>query len=613
MEPREVGGELLDILSRGLYSDARDAVREYVQNGIDAGAAEVIITTEGPGVTIRDDGSGMDREALRKARRLGLSEKSATKMVGYRGIGIYASFGMCERLSLTTRQAGAPDIQTLTFDFGSMRKILEADRTRTERAGVALAELLYEHTSFGSENYAGDAPDHFTVVRLQGLAPQYRAQLANTSSLKSYLLNTVPIAFPDRGYGEKVNKWLAKHAKFNAIRVVLRGEGEPETNVEPALAEGVRPPEYEWLTDESGKKTAFVWHALSDSGDRIQGPAATDERSGVSGFLLRIKGFTLGDRTTAKQLWPPRGGRTLYHHYTGEIHILEGAGVYPNASRNNLEASRERQAFEKALADCFSQREARADIAREILKVWRQPPVVERQLADLEAESKDPDTNQFELYRKSKNMLESIEHTAAEVQRLSRGKRGFKLASAQNRELTTLHHKLSGLERKAKSLTGAASRRTKSSSSSSSQASEASPQVARIARALAAVREMQDQDESGEVAAAIPSLEAALEAQLVGRAVAALDGLKAAGVQLGEEAENSRRELRLVMGWSPFAPVTLREAIENAGISIATEREEWFIHGIDAGLLLAAAGRGEQYEALIESVAEALSSEAGLQ
>ena len=46
---------------------------------------------------------------------------------------------------------------------------------------------------------------------------------------------------------------------------------------------------------------------------------------------------------------------------------------------------------------------------------------------------------------------------------------------------------------------------------------------------------------------------------------------------------------------------------------MATEREESLIQGVDAGLLLAAAGRGEQYEALIESVAEALSNETALQ
>ena len=87
LESWEVGGELLDILSRGLYSDAKDALREYVQNGVDAGANHILITVDGPQAVIRDNGHGMDAEGIRTARRFGMSEKSPREMVGYRGIG----------------------------------------------------------------------------------------------------------------------------------------------------------------------------------------------------------------------------------------------------------------------------------------------------------------------------------------------------------------------------------------------------------------------------------------------------------------------------------------------------------------------------------------------
>ena len=96
VESWEIGAELLDILSRGLYSDAKDAIREYVQNGVDAQATRVTITVRGPSATIRDDGLGMDWDTLRRARRFGISDKNPHIHVGFRGIGIYAAFGMCE-------------------------------------------------------------------------------------------------------------------------------------------------------------------------------------------------------------------------------------------------------------------------------------------------------------------------------------------------------------------------------------------------------------------------------------------------------------------------------------------------------------------------------------
>ena len=102
----EVGGELLDILSRGLYSDAKAALREYVQNGVDARAQNITITVDGPKAVIRDDGVGMDLDEMRAARRFGMSNKSPMHAVGFRGIGIYSAFGICEEMTITSRQKG---------------------------------------------------------------------------------------------------------------------------------------------------------------------------------------------------------------------------------------------------------------------------------------------------------------------------------------------------------------------------------------------------------------------------------------------------------------------------------------------------------------------------
>ena len=46
-----------------------------------------------------------------------------------------------------------------------------------------------------------------------------------------------------------------------------------------------------------------------------------------------------GSHDVLKPNWPAVGGRTLYHHYVGEIHILPAAAVFPNAARDDLEAS----------------------------------------------------------------------------------------------------------------------------------------------------------------------------------------------------------------------------------------------------------------------------------
>ena len=128
LSPWEVGGELLDILSRGLYSDAKDALREYVQNGVDAHADEVQITVDGGEVSIRDDGDGMDEESIRAVRRFGLSFKSPTESVGYRGIGVYSAFGICDEMTITSRTQGMAIQTGWVFEFKGMRDVLESDK-----------------------------------------------------------------------------------------------------------------------------------------------------------------------------------------------------------------------------------------------------------------------------------------------------------------------------------------------------------------------------------------------------------------------------------------------------------------------------------------------------
>lgn len=115
LEPEEVGGSFWTFF-QGLYSDARDAIREYAQNGVDAGASIIRVTVSGPRVVITDNGFGMDKETFRKSRRFGISDKNAAKHVGFRGIGVYSAFGMCESLTITTRQVGM-EAQPRTADI----------------------------------------------------------------------------------------------------------------------------------------------------------------------------------------------------------------------------------------------------------------------------------------------------------------------------------------------------------------------------------------------------------------------------------------------------------------------------------------------------------------
>lgn len=85
----DIGAEIIAILTRGMYPDPKDALREYIQNGVDAKASHIDVKIRQNNIVIQDNGFGMDYATLRKAARIGVSDINPYKDVGFMGIGIY--------------------------------------------------------------------------------------------------------------------------------------------------------------------------------------------------------------------------------------------------------------------------------------------------------------------------------------------------------------------------------------------------------------------------------------------------------------------------------------------------------------------------------------------
>src|ERR1700694_1237931 len=172
----DIGGDLIGILSKGLYPDPLDCIREYVQNAVDARAKTVTIKITGNSVTINDDVLGMAVGDLRQARQLGLSNKSQAENVGFRGIGIYSGFDICNRLLVTTKRAGEAKARILEFQFGEMKAQLKAERD-AHATRTSLTRLITKYTHFRQEDDQVDR--HYTIVQLEELSKVHIGQLAD--------------------------------------------------------------------------------------------------------------------------------------------------------------------------------------------------------------------------------------------------------------------------------------------------------------------------------------------------------------------------------------------------------------------------------------------------
>ncbi|UTD27684.1 DNA mismatch repair endonuclease MutL [Bradyrhizobium sp. WD16] len=125
------------------------AVKELVENAIDAGASRIDIFTEGGGrrrITITDDGQGMTRADLALAvdrhatSKLDDEDLLAIKTLGFRGEAL-PSIGAVAKLAITTRHAGEPHAWALNVEGGAKSPIAPSALSRGTRVDVS--ELFY--------------------------------------------------------------------------------------------------------------------------------------------------------------------------------------------------------------------------------------------------------------------------------------------------------------------------------------------------------------------------------------------------------------------------------------------------------------------------------------
>ena len=125
------------------------AVKELVENAIDAGAARIDIFTEGGGrrrMAITDDGAGMTRDDLalsvdrHATSKLDDEDLLRIRTLGFRGEAL-PSIGAVSKLAITTRHASEPHAWALNVDAGTKSDVMPAALTSGTR--VEVSDLFY--------------------------------------------------------------------------------------------------------------------------------------------------------------------------------------------------------------------------------------------------------------------------------------------------------------------------------------------------------------------------------------------------------------------------------------------------------------------------------------
>ena len=150
MPVRQLSESIVNRIAAGeVVERPASAVKELVENALDAGAKRIDVLTDGGGrrlIRVSDDGAGMTRADLDLAverhatSKLAGDDLLAIRTLGFRGEAL-PSIGAVARLIITTRHKSEPHAWTLTVDAGKKSEVKPA--ALGQGTSVEVRDLFY--------------------------------------------------------------------------------------------------------------------------------------------------------------------------------------------------------------------------------------------------------------------------------------------------------------------------------------------------------------------------------------------------------------------------------------------------------------------------------------
>lgn len=359
------GKFLLEILTRGMYSNPLHIYREYIQNSsdsidkaIDAGilnAAEaeihIFINAKKQNIIIKDNGLGIPRHIAEvKLLNVGASDKDGITERGFRGIGRLGGLAYAEEVQFITSSLGDSVRTIMTCDCSRMQELLQKSNNETSD----IMETFKAITHFSEQ--PEDPAKHYFEVRLIGV-PQ-ESELLDENVVIRYLAETAPIDFDSQQFvqARKIREYFSEKGFPIPCYKILRGERRKPIYklYSRSLSTGkqertknkdyVRDVEFVYQESSDGRPLYIGWLAITDFSGII-----SDEP--VQGIRFRKGNILVGNSATFVKFFPTteREGQVANRMFAGEIHVLHDK-LIPNSQRDDFEPSAVYNEMKKSLS-----------------------------------------------------------------------------------------------------------------------------------------------------------------------------------------------------------------------------------------------------------------------
>lgn len=358
----QIGKDVIESLTLGMYEDCRFIYREYIQNAADAvdkaidyallqkgeEAIHVRIDKDKRTISIHDNATGISKDKVMTIlRNIAHSTKKRGEDKGFRGIGRLGGLGYCSKLIFETSFYGESVKSVMIWDAELLKFIIN-DRENIEEA----TEVLSRVTKL--EIMKEDSEAHYFNVIMEDVSSE---ELLDVESVSDYLSMVAPVDISSSFiFRQKINDFKKKNGltvdtynifvNNDQIYKPYTGAIYEDNNGGKKKVDDIMDVDFLMARDNSGSIIYWGWYSISTLKGQMK------PKNIARGIRLRKENIQIGGEEICKKFFTKTTDEKFSFYFFGEIHALS-KGLIPNSRRDYFSESKECVEFEQKIRQDF--------------------------------------------------------------------------------------------------------------------------------------------------------------------------------------------------------------------------------------------------------------------